>query len=154
MKLLHSSFASQLHLRIQVGLHQFAILSSSKLPCNKSLITLLTGAGDGATVMLTRAKHGGAKGEAQRCAWALHLLLAHWAQREFYTDRSRHTPWLKISDNGNLNYRLTGVTARKVQPWISNTLLKAFNIYNWSHFDCIVLALFNIFTNNLYDNQH
>lgn len=50
-------------------------------------------------------------------------------------------PWLKFSAESILNYWLTDVTPRKVLPWIINTLLKAFNIYNWSNFDCTVSGI-------------
>lgn len=46
--------------------------------------------------------------------------------------------WLKFSANSILSYRLTDVTPRKLLPWFINILLKAFNICNWSHFDCTV----------------
>lgn len=69
LKWLHSSFASHLPLRIQVRLHQFAILGSfPKMLYNESLITLLPGAGDGATVMLTHTGRGGAKGGTRHSA--------------------------------------------------------------------------------------
>lgn len=63
---------------------------------------------------------------------------SRWDCMDLPSSAPSPTPWLGFSANSILSYRLTDVTPRKYCPWIINILLKAFNTYNWSNFDCTV----------------
>lgn len=66
---------------------------------------------------------------------------SRWDCMDLPSSAPSPAPLLKFSAESILNCWLTDVTPRKVLPWIINTLLKAFNIYNWSNFDCTVSGI-------------